>query len=104
MDTVREGKEIYDLMVRDLVAPLAVGAEPVKGGSKLALVEADEPAIIHRRECRCRCSTELAGFRGELWPAEALAGRGTVAGGWLAVLCEDAPLKVRVVGCVKPSL
>src|SRR5438046_3135707 len=90
MNSLRERKEIDNLMVRDFVAALAVATEPIKSCTEFPLVEADEPSVIDRGKCGrptkppCLWSeTRPVGAIFEDFAAELCL--------WLAIFGEDAP-------------
>ena len=57
IDAVGKREEIYDLIIGDRVAVLAVATEPIESPTELSLVKADEPTVV---DCsRCRSSAAL---------------------------------------------
>src|SRR5258706_16348020 len=101
VNTVRERKEIDNLMVRDFVAALAVVTKPIEGCTEFPLIEADEPAVIDRDK-RGRPAKPPG-----LWSETRLVG--ALFGDFVAQLCvrlaifgEDTPFVFRVVRSVRP--
>jgi hypothetical protein len=101
VNAIRECDEINDLMIRNLVAALAIKTKPIQGSAEFPVIKAHQPAISDGRKrgrtAKIPCAGNKAGANGVRFAAFSLKPRR-----WFAGFVEDFPFVETVIRSVQP--